>query len=101
MLLEALRKRHEEADNTWKDLILWGYQVSEKTATVPFTLAYRLEALHPVELGVLSFRVTYFDPKTNDLKLHAKLDLVPELQTRAYKHAITYEEGSTGITIGR
>ena len=78
-------------------VVLWSKRTTEKEATgeTPFRLAFRAEAVLPVEVGLPNWRILNYDPELNE-KLHKEdLDLLPEvrlaveLKSAAYKNRIS------------
>ena len=49
------------------------------TRETPFQLAYRSEAIIPIEIRPTSFRVENHDENRNDEAMHLQLDLVDEV----------------------
>ena len=49
------------------------------TRETPFRLAYRSEAIIPIEIRLTSFRVENHDENRNDEAMHLQLDLVDEV----------------------
>ena len=60
--------------------VLWTYRKTKRTATgeTPYSLAFGTEAVSPIEHRLISFRVQQFEPKDNEVKLRANLDLLEE-----------------------
>lgn len=48
------------------------------TGEIPYFLAFKVEAVILVEIGLLSYRTACFSPEGNDDNLKAKLDLLEE-----------------------
>ena len=78
-----LKMKLEEHKGVWADEIpkvLWAYRMTSKTSTgeTPFLLAYEIEALIPVEVGIPSFwRETYNQEENHALQCY-ELDLLKE-----------------------
>lgn len=49
----------------------------------PFSLIYKSEVVIPVEMGMPSYRVQYFDEELNEDALYKSLDLVEEMREKA------------------
>ncbi|XP_071694852.1 uncharacterized protein [Rutidosis leptorrhynchoides] len=69
--------------NEWVDelsSVLWAYHTTHKNSTVEtlFSVAYRTEAVIPVELMVPTKRIRSFDESSNDEGLLANLDMLEE-----------------------
>jgi hypothetical protein len=58
--------------------VLWSYLTTVKTPTgdTPFSLTYVTEVVIPAEVGSLSFRVAYYNPRLNDEGINLNLDLL-------------------------
>ena len=70
-ILNALKQKIEGKKGIWADeipVILWSYRASHKVTTgeTPFRLAYRAEAVIPLEVQMSSLRLEYFDEKKNE-----------------------------------
>jgi hypothetical protein len=50
---------------------------------MPFSLTYGTEAVIPAEVGSLSFRVAYYNPRLNDEKAKLHLDLLQKKRDNA------------------
>ncbi|XP_072054301.1 uncharacterized protein [Arachis hypogaea] len=89
VLLQALRKKLDDAKGLWAELvleILWGYNTSIHSTTkeTPFRLVYRSEAMIPIEISQGSLRTQGED---NDHARRAELDLIDEVRaTAAVRH---------------
>ncbi|KAK4838382.1 hypothetical protein QYF36_013340 [Acer negundo] len=68
-------------------------QTTKRTTTgeTPYSLAFGIEAVSPIEHKLTSFRVQYFEPKDNDMKLRASLDLLKEKRDKAAKRVVAYQ----------
>lgn len=65
--------------------MLWSYRTTVRTATgeTLFALTYGMEAVIPVEMGSLSFRVTHYNPGLNEEGVNLHLDLLQEQRENA------------------
>ncbi|XP_056691831.1 uncharacterized protein [Spinacia oleracea] len=84
-ILGALRKKVEDFKGAWADLIpeiLWSNRTTENEATgeSPYKLAFGAEAVLPIEVGLPSFRVQYYEEGTNEQRMREALDLLPEVR---------------------
>ena len=80
-LLQGIKVRLEKATGTWADElyhVLWTYRTTQRlpTGETPFALAFRIEAMIPIELKLLSVRVVAFDEQRNPQDLKANLNLL-------------------------
>lgn len=74
--------------------VLWAYQTTPQTATgeTPFKLAYRTEALVPLEIGITSNRVTNFKEIPNEEGIQMNLDLLDEARNVAVNKIASYQQ---------
>ncbi|KAL5579243.1 hypothetical protein UlMin_011685 [Ulmus minor] len=80
---QTLKKKLEKSKGAWVDelpLVLWAYRTSFRAATgeTPFSLAYGVEAIIPIEINLPTFRVDNFDEESNDVLLALATDLLEE-----------------------
>ncbi|KAL5558492.1 hypothetical protein UlMin_034703 [Ulmus minor] len=80
---QTLKKKLEKSKGAWVDelpLVLWAYRTSFRAATgeTPFSLAYGVEAVIPIEISLPTFRVDNFDVENNDVLLALATDLLEE-----------------------
>ncbi|GKV30660.1 hypothetical protein SLEP1_g39449 [Rubroshorea leprosula] len=83
-ILEGIKSRLEQHKAKWVDElnnVLWAYRTTSRTATgeTPYHLAFGIEAVIPIEIGVPSFTVTHFDEGRNGQLLRENLYLLDEL----------------------
>lgn len=64
--------------------ILWTYQTTQRVSTgkTPFNLAFKIESLIPLEMGLLSLRVENLDESSSSEQLRTNLDLLEEVRER-------------------
>ena len=82
-LKAALKTKLENLKGKWVEYlpeVLWAYRTTCKSATqeTPFSLAFRTEAVAPVEVGLKSPRVEFANTEHNDEILRLNLDLLEE-----------------------
>ena len=58
------------------------------TRDTPFNLAFRDDAVIPVEIGINSIRVSHYNPEQNEANLRANLDLLEEIREEASIKAV-------------
>ncbi|XP_057719175.1 uncharacterized protein LOC130933561 [Arachis stenosperma] len=85
VLLQALRKKLDNAKGLWAELIpeiLWGYNTSVHSTTkeTPFRLVYGSDAMIPVEISQNSLRTQH---EAHDDARRTELDLVEEVRAIA------------------
>ena len=66
-----IKTRLEGAKGLWPEElpnILWAYKTTTRTPTgeTPFRLAYGIEAVIPVEIGLTTWRTSHHDEDSND-----------------------------------
>ncbi|KAL5563203.1 hypothetical protein UlMin_032950 [Ulmus minor] len=88
----TLKKKLEKSKGAWVDelpLVLWSYRTSFRTTTgeTPFSLAYGVDAVVPVELGIPTFRIENFTEENNDVLLALASDLLEEKRDKAQLRA--------------
>jgi hypothetical protein len=93
----TLKRRLERLKGRWADelpLVLWAYRTTSRTSTgeTPFSLAYGVEAVIPVEIGVPSFRRENYEEGTNDVNLAAEKDLLDEKREYARLRMMAYQQ---------
>ena len=82
-LMTTLKTKLENLKGKWVEYlpeILWGYKTTRKFATqeTPFTLAFGIEAVTLVEVGLKSPRVEFASAEHNEESLYLNLDLLEE-----------------------
>ncbi|GKV02837.1 hypothetical protein SLEP1_g15225 [Rubroshorea leprosula] len=96
-ILEGIKPRLEQHKVRWADElnnVLWAYRTTSQTVTgeTPYHLAFGTEAVIPIEIGVLSFRVTHFDEGRNGQLLRENLDLLTEVREEARLRTLIYNQ---------
>jgi hypothetical protein len=86
----------EAAKGKWVEelpSILWTYRTTVRKSTneTPFALAFGVEAIIPLEIGMPTIRTTEFDVQTNEGSLLKDLDLVEEKRDSATVHLAAYQ----------
>ena len=82
-LKAALKTKLENLEEKWVEYlpeVLWAYRITRRSATqeTPFALAFGLEAVAPVEVGLKSPRVEFANTEHNEEILRLNLDLLEE-----------------------
>ena len=72
--------------------VLWAYRTTRKSTTqeTPFSLAYGIEAVAPVEVGLKSPRIDFANTEHNEEILNLNLDLLEEKREQVLKRAEDY-----------
>lgn len=109
IIKETLKRKLEQAKGKWVEelpLVLWGYRTTARTTTseTPFSLAFGVETMVPIEAEVPSFRLENFDPLTNEQLMAAEMDTIEErrdqdrLRLAMYQqHTVRYYNANTSI----
>jgi hypothetical protein len=74
--------------------VLWTYRmmVRKSTGETPFALAYGVEAVIPLEVGIPTTRTTDFAVETNEDNLRKDLDLLEERRDLAIVRLASYQQ---------
>ena len=96
-LKTVLKTKLEDLKGKWVEYlpeVLWAYRTTCKSATqeTPFALAFGIEAVAPVEVGVKSPRIEFANIESNEEALRLNLDLLEEKHEQALKHAEEYHK---------
>ncbi|GJY15778.1 reverse transcriptase domain-containing protein [Tanacetum coccineum] len=72
-ILQGLKARLGKAKGQWVEElpnVLWAYRTTARAGNgcTPFNLVYGSEAVLPPEIGLPTYRISNFDPNTNDVK---------------------------------
>ena len=72
--------------------VLWAYRTTRKSTTreTPFALAFGIEAVAPIEVGLESPRVKFTNAERNEETLRPNLNLLEEKREQALKRAKDY-----------
>ena len=94
-LLTGLKKRLDEAKENWVEElypVLWAKRTTLKKAAgdTPFSLAYGMEAVVPVELGFPSYRVANYDHVSNNEQIMICKAMLAERRQQAAIRAEAY-----------
>ncbi|XP_028109536.1 uncharacterized protein LOC114308194 [Camellia sinensis] len=96
-ILDGLKKRLEKAKGKWAEElpnVLWAYRTTPRRSTgeTPFVLAYGMEAVIPLEIGMPTIRSESFQPNLNNEAVALELDLAEERRERALIHIAAYQQ---------
>lgn len=96
-ILNSIKKKLEGSCGNWVEElpgVLWASRTTIKEATghTPFSLVFGTEAVLPVEVGIASTRITYYDQYSNDQDKPINLDLLPETRGNALLKAIAQKQ---------
>ncbi|XP_028054340.1 uncharacterized protein LOC114258571 [Camellia sinensis] len=96
-ILDGLKKRLEKAKGKRAEElpnVLWAYRTTPRRSTeeTPFALAYGMEAVIPLEIGMPTIRSESFQPDLNSETVALELDLAEERRERALIHIAAYQQ---------
>ena len=83
MILDGIKKKLEEAKGKWVEelpSVLWTHRTTHRrlTGETPFALAYGVEAVISLEVGLSTIRTTEFNAEQNENNLRKDLNLIEE-----------------------
>ena len=86
----------EKAKGKWAEElphVLWAYRTTPRWSTgeTLFSLAYGMEVVIPLEVGLPTIRSENFDPSLNEEAITLELDLTEERRERALVHIVSYQ----------
>ena len=95
MILDGIKKRLEEAKGRWVEelsSVMWTHRTTRRRSTgeTPFALAYGVEAVIPLEVGLPTTRTTEFDAEENEDNLRKDLNLLEERRDMATIRLASY-----------
>ena len=75
--------------------ILWAYRTTPRTSIgeTPYALAYGVEAVIPLEVGLPTIRIKAFNTGDNDHQLGIDMDFTEERREVATLKLAKYQEG--------
>ena len=93
----GLKARLDEAKGAWVDHlpnVLWSYRTTQSAITKesPFSLAFGVEAVIPVELSVPSLRTQTYLAEGNEQVQRTELDLIEERREDALMKRAAYQQ---------
>ena len=99
-LKAALKTKLEDLKGKWVEYlpeVLWGYRTTLKSATqeTPLSLAFGIEAVAPIEVGVRSSRIEFTSTEHNEEALRLNLDLLEEKREQVLKFDEDYHRKTT------
>ena len=94
-LLKIIKTRLEGAKGIWPDdlpIVLWAYRTIARTPTgeTPFRLAYGIDAVIPIEVGLTSYWVENYTEDKNEEAMRLQLDLVDKVRATAKQRLARY-----------
>ena len=96
-MLKLIKAQLEGAKGAWLEKlhgVLWAYRTTMRTPTreTPFKLAFDIEAVIPVEIGVSNLRQSHYDEGTNNNKLRLSLDCLAEVREEVALRMARYQQ---------
>jgi hypothetical protein len=77
--------------------VMWSYLTTPSSATseTPYSLAFEVEAVIPIEIGSPSYRIQHYNPGFNSEGLKLHLDLLEEKREEARVRTFAYKAKAT------
>ena len=99
-LKAALKTKLEDLKGKWTEYlpeVLWAYRTTRKTTTreTPFALAFGIEAMAPVEIGLKSPRIELASVDQNKGAFRLNLDLLDEKREQVLQRIEDYQRKTT------
>uniref|UniRef100_A0A2N9GHT1 Integrase catalytic domain-containing protein n=1 Tax=Fagus sylvatica TaxID=28930 RepID=A0A2N9GHT1_FAGSY len=96
VILDGIKKRLEEAKGKWVEKlpsVMWTHRTPRRRSIgeTPFALAYGVEAIIPLEVGLPTTRTTEFDTEENECNLRKDLNLLEERRDMATIRLASYQ----------
>ncbi|XXG46965.1 hypothetical protein AAC387_Pa02g1687 [Persea americana] len=97
VLLDRIKKRLDRAKGRWAEelpSVLWAYRTTPRrsTSVTPFSLAYGMEAVIPLEVGLPTLRSELCEQGLNYLNVAWELDLAEERREAAAIRLAAYQQ---------
>ena len=95
-LKAELKTKLEDLKGKWVEYlpeVLWAYRATRKSATqeIPFALAFGIETVAPVEIGLKSPRIKLANVEHNEEALRLNLGLLDEKRNQVLKRTEDYQ----------
>ncbi|XP_074374568.1 uncharacterized protein LOC141714976 [Apium graveolens] len=95
IIFQGIKKSLGEAKGRWSEellWILWAYRTTPRSSTgeTPFRMAYGIEALILVKVGLKSYRTEVYNVEINNFGLLANMDLLEEEREAAHQRNMKY-----------
>ena len=96
-LINALKKRHEQAKGKWVEElpgVLWAYRTTpgRPTGNTPFALAYGMDAVIPTEIGLPTIRTDATKQNDANTELGRNFDWTNEVRENAAIRMADYQQ---------
>ena len=97
VILDGIKKMLEEAKGKWVEELLsvmWTHRTTKRRSMgeTPFALAYGVEAVILLEIGLPMIQTTKFDAEENEDNLHKDLNLLEEIRNMATIRLASYHQ---------
>ena len=97
VILDKIKKRLEEAKGKWVEelsRVMWTHKATKKKSIgeTHFALAYGVEAIIPLEVGLSTIRTTEFNADTKETNMLKELDLQEEGCDMAVVRLTSYQQ---------
>ncbi|XXG88270.1 hypothetical protein AAC387_Pa12g0503 [Persea americana] len=97
VILDGLKKRLDQAKGRWAEelpSVLWAYRTTPRrsTSATMFSLAYGMEEVIPLEVGLPTLRTKLCDQGLNDLNVARELDFAEERRKAAAIRLAAYQQ---------
>ena len=97
VVLDGIKKKLETAKGKWVEellSVLWTHRttVRKSTGETPFAMAFGVEAVIPLEVGMPTTRTTEFEVEANEEALWKDLDLLEEKRDLAVIRLASYQQ---------
>ena len=96
-MLKLIKARLEGENGAWLEElpgVLWAYWTTAKISIgeTPFKLAFSIEVVILVEVGLSSLRRAHYDEGSNNDELRLNLDCLPEVRDEANLRMTRYQQ---------
>uniref|UniRef100_A0A2N9HLB1 Integrase catalytic domain-containing protein n=1 Tax=Fagus sylvatica TaxID=28930 RepID=A0A2N9HLB1_FAGSY len=97
VILDGIKKRLKDAKGRWIEKlsnVLWTHRTTKRRSTgeIPYALAYGVEAVIPLEIGLSTIRTTDFDVQINEDSLRKDLYLLEERRDMTIIRLASYQQ---------
>ena len=97
MILKGLRTKLDESKDKWTEElpgVLCAYHTITRTITqeTPFNLVFGIETVIPVEIGLPTIGIDFYEESRNPDQLRANLDLLEETRNKADLRMAAYRQ---------
>jgi hypothetical protein len=95
--MKTLKKELKDKKGAWVEFllkVLWSYKTMTQTPTreTPLSLVFGFEAVNPVEIDLISFRVKHYNYEMNEEGIKLSLNLLQEKRDDAQAIMAAYQQ---------